>query len=86
MFIVMTNSNTALNDDVKKGVIALIRKNIGPIATPSVVHIVSDLPKTRSGKIMRRILRKIEAGEKDSIGDVSTLAPYTTRSDCFQAI
>ncbi|KNE55467.1 acetate-CoA ligase [Allomyces macrogynus ATCC 38327] len=51
-----------------------VRRAIGPIATPKKVIIVPDLPKTRSGKIMRRILRKIVAGEVDSIGDVSTLA------------
>ena len=50
-----------------------VRAAIGPIATPDII-IYSDLPKTRSGKIMRRILRKVAAGEDDSIGDVSTLA------------
>ncbi|KAJ1419421.1 acetyl-coenzyme A synthetase, partial [Ochromonadaceae sp. CCMP2298] len=50
-----------------------VRAAIGPIATPDFV-VYSDLPKTRSGKIMRRILRKIASGEEDSIGDVSTLA------------
>lgn len=50
-----------------------VRTAIGPFATPDFI-IYSDLPKTRSGKIMRRILRKIAAGEEDSIGDVSTLA------------
>ena len=50
-----------------------VRTAIGPIATPDIV-IFADLPKTRSGKIMRRILRKIAAGEDDSIGDVTTLA------------
>ena len=47
---------------------------IGPIATPDVILIASGLPKTRSGKIMRRILRKIATGEVDQLGDVSTLA------------
>jgi acetyl-CoA synthetase len=50
-----------------------VRTAIGPIATPDFI-VYSDLPKTRSGKIMRRILRKIAAGEHDSIGDVTTLA------------
>lgn len=50
-----------------------MRAAIGPIATPDFI-IYSELPKTRSGKIMRRILRKIAAGEEDSIGDVTTLA------------
>ncbi|KAI0071884.1 acetate--CoA ligase [Panus rudis PR-1116 ss-1] len=51
-----------------------VRKVIGPFAAPKKVYIVSDLPKTRSGKIMRRVLRKIVAGEGDQLGDLSTLA------------
>jgi len=53
-----------------------VRNAIGPIATPDFI-VFCDLPKTRSGKIMRRILRKISAGEEDSIGDISTLADPT---------
>ena len=53
---------------------AWVRKEIGPIATPDIIQLVPDLPKTRSGKIMRRILRKIAADECDSLGDTSTLA------------
>ncbi|MBT7458617.1 MAG: acetate--CoA ligase [Flavobacteriaceae bacterium] len=52
---------------------ALVSKTIGPIAKPDRVQVVSGLPKTRSGKIMRRILRKLAAGEYDQLGDVSTL-------------
>ncbi len=51
-----------------------VRKEIGPIATPDVIHFADALPKTRSGKIMRRILRKIAANELDRLGDTSTLA------------
>ncbi|KAI8380773.1 acetyl-coenzyme A synthetase [Blakeslea trispora] len=51
-----------------------VRKVIGPFATPKRIYVVNDLPKTRSGKIMRRILRKIVNGEQDSLGDTSTLA------------
>ena len=51
-----------------------VREVIGPIATPDVIHWAPALPKTRSGKIMRRILRKIATKETDQIGDVSTLA------------
>ena len=51
-----------------------IREKIGPIATPDFIHITAGLPKTRSGKIMRRILRKIASNEFDSLGDTSTLA------------
>ncbi|ORX82408.1 acetyl-coenzyme a synthetase [Basidiobolus meristosporus CBS 931.73] len=57
-----------------KELVAAIRKHIGPFATPKKIFIVPDLPKTRSGKIMRRILRKIVAGEADSLGDLSTVA------------
>ncbi len=51
-----------------------LRKEIGPIATPDIIQWATDLPKTRSGKIMRRILRKIAAHEYESLGDISTLA------------
>jgi len=51
-----------------------VRKEIGPIATPDIIHFSPSLPKTRSGKIMRRILRKIATDEFDSLGDISTLA------------
>ena len=51
-----------------------MRKVIGPFAAPKKIYLVSDLPKTRSGKIMRRIMRKIVAGEGDQLGDLSTLA------------
>jgi acetyl-CoA synthetase len=51
-----------------------VRKEIGPIATPDIINFAPSLPKTRSGKIMRRILRKIATDEFDSLGDISTLA------------
>lgn len=51
-----------------------VRKEIGPIATPDILHWTDSLPKTRSGKIMRRILRKIAAGDTSNLGDISTLA------------
>ena len=51
----------------------VVREAIGPIAKPDVVHIVPGLPKTRSGKIMRRILRKVASGDTDRLGDTSTL-------------
>ncbi len=61
-------------DDLSAEVISLVRKMIGPIAHIDSVQIVAGLPKTRSGKIMRRILRKIAAQDFDTLGDVSTLA------------
>lgn len=51
----------------------MVRKTIGPIATPKAIIITPDLPKTRSGKIMRRLVRKMLAGE-DELGDLSTLS------------
>ncbi len=51
-----------------------VRKEIGPLATPDVLHWTDSLPKTRSGKIMRRILRKIAADDTSNLGDTSTLA------------
>jgi acetyl-CoA synthetase len=51
-----------------------VRKEIGPIASPDFIQFAPGLPKTRSGKIMRRILRKIATGEYDGLGDISTLA------------
>ena len=54
-----------------------VRKQIGPIATPDLIQFAPSLPKTRSGKIMRRILRKIAANEHDQLGDISTLADPT---------
>ena len=57
-----------------KELVLQVRKVIGPFAAPKKIYIVPDLPKTRSGKIMRRIMRKIIAGEGDQLGDLSTLA------------
>ncbi len=61
--------------------VELVRKEIGPIAKPDVIQLAPGLPKTRSGKIMRRILRKIAAGEVDDLGDTSTLADPTVVDD-----
>ena len=60
--------------ELKKELVTHVRKEIGPIAAPDVIHWAPGLPKTRSGKIMRRILRKIAAGETSDLGDTSTLA------------
>ncbi|SZF02280.1 unnamed protein product [Blumeria hordei] len=59
---------------LKKEIILHVRKSIGPFASPKVIHFLPDLPKTRSGKIMRRVLRKILAGKEDELGDISTLS------------
>jgi acetyl-CoA synthetase len=62
---------------LRKELVAWVRKEIGPIATPDAIQWAPGLPKTRSGKIMRRILRKIAANETDALGDTSTLADPT---------
>ncbi|MFM2318566.1 MAG: acetate--CoA ligase, partial [Pseudomonadota bacterium] len=61
-------------DTLKNDLINLVRKEIGPIAKINLLQWAPSLPKTRSGKIMRRILRKIAANELDGLGDTSTLA------------
>jgi acetyl-CoA synthetase len=62
------------SEAMRKELVAHVRKEIGPIASPDVIQFAPGLPKTRSGKIMRRILRKIAENEVDSLGDTSTLA------------
>ena len=62
------------NDDTRKELIAQVRSEIGPFAAPKAIHFTPGLPKTRSGKIMRRILRKIAKGETEDLGDTTTLA------------
>ncbi len=71
------NSSDKLILDLKK----TIREKIGPIATPDFIHITSGLPKTRSGKIMRRILRKIASNDFENLGDTSTLADPSVVDD-----
>jgi acetyl-CoA synthetase len=61
------------DDNLRKELMALVTKEIGAIARPDLIQWAPGLPKTRSGKIMRRILRKIAENEPDSIGDTSTL-------------
>ena len=70
-FIILKNDKNI--DGIRAEINQLISKTIGPIAKPEKIQIVDGLPKTRSGKIMRRILRKIAAGETDNFGDISTL-------------
>ncbi len=68
------NRGEVADDAMKKNLVQWLRKEIGPIATPDIIQWAPGLPKTRSGKIMRRILRKIATGESDQLGDISTLA------------
>jgi acetyl-CoA synthetase len=71
---VTLNVDVEPTEDLRKELVTWVRKEIGPIASPDVIQWAPGLPKTRSGKIMRRILRKIAANETDSLGDTSTLA------------
>ncbi|MBC7209341.1 MAG: acetyl-coenzyme A synthetase, partial [Pseudomonas sp.] len=61
-------------EELRKELVQWVRKEIGPIASPDLIQFAPGLPKTRSGKIMRRILRKIACNELDNLGDTSTLA------------
>lgn len=69
--------NAEVDDNLRAELVALCSQEIGPIAKPDVIQWAAGLPKTRSGKIMRRILRKIAESEIDSLGDISTLADPT---------
>lgn len=65
---------SAAKSELKKELAAHVRKEIGPIAVPEKIVLTASLPKTRSGKIMRRVLRKIAEGNTDELGDTTTLA------------
>ena len=71
---VTLTAGTEPTEELRKELVKWVRKEIGPIATPDFIQWAPGLPKTRSGKIMRRILRKVAANEIDSLGDTSTLA------------
>ena len=71
---VTLNSGETKSDELKKELVQHVRKEIGPIATPDKIQFADGLPKTRSGKIMRRILRKIAENQPEAVGDTSTLA------------
>ncbi|HEX3132693.1 MAG TPA: acetyl-coenzyme A synthetase, partial [Planctomycetota bacterium] len=72
-YVILKNGHSE-SAELIKGLKDEVRKIIGPIATPDKILITPGLPKTRSGKIMRRILRKVAAQETDNLGDISTLA------------
>ena len=71
---VTLNAGETETGDLERELKLWVRKQIGPLATPDLIHFTPGLPKTRSGKIMRRILRKIAANEPDNLGDTTTLA------------
>ena len=78
---VTLNTGIEPTDDLKKELVQLVRKEIGPIAAFDIIQWAPGLPKTRSGKIMRRILRKIAENDINSIGDISTLADPSVVED-----
>jgi acetyl-CoA synthetase len=71
---VSLNTDTQGDEALRQELVQWVRKEIGPIATPDVIQFAPGLPKTRSGKIMRRILRKIAENDVSNLGDTSTLA------------
>ena len=72
------------SEELRKELVAMVRGEIGPIATVDIIQWAPSLPKTRSGKIMRRILRKIAANEIDTLGDTSTLADPTVVNELIE--
>jgi acetyl-CoA synthetase len=78
---VTLNAGLSGDDDLKKQLVQWVRKEIGPIASPDLIQFAPGLPKTRSGKIMRRILRKIAEDDFSNLGDTSTLADPAVVND-----
>jgi acetyl-CoA synthetase len=78
---VTLNSSATPSDQLRKSLIAWVRREIGPFASPDAIQFTPALPKARSGKIMRRILRKIAEGDVGALGDVSTLADSAVVDD-----
>ena len=81
---VTLNAGVEPSEGLRAELVQLVRKEIGSIATPDVIQWAKGLPKTRSGKIMRRILRKVAANELDSLGDTSTLADPSVVEDIIR--
>jgi acetyl-CoA synthetase len=81
---VTLNSGVEKSDELMKELVKHVRKEIGPIATPDKIQFADGLPKTRSGKIMRRILRKIAENQPEAVGDTSTLADPAVVNDLVE--
>ena len=81
---VTVTAGTKITDDLRKDLTKHVRAEIGPIATPDLIQFSPGLPKTRSGKIMRRILRKIAADDFGNLGDTSTLADPSVVDDLIK--
>ena len=78
------STEAAVNDALILELKKWVRQDIGPIATPDLIQLTAGLPKTRSGKIMRRILRKIAENEFSALGDISTLADPSVVDDLIE--
>jgi acetyl-CoA synthetase len=78
---VTLNAGVEPSEQLRKELVQWVRKEIGPIASPDVIQFAPGLPKTRSGKIMRRILRKIAENDISNLGDTTTLADPTVVQD-----
>ena len=77
-------TGTEPSGELRKELVAWVRREIGPIAAPDVIQFAPGLPKTRSGKIMRRILRKIAENEFGALGDTTTLADPAVVDDLIK--
>ncbi len=77
-------AGAAADEPLRKELINWVRKEIGPFAAPDIIQFAPGLPKTRSGKIMRRILRKIAEDDFSNLGDTSTLADPTVVDDLVE--
>lgn len=82
---VVVGGGSRCSDDLRQALVKAVRSEIGAFAAPDVIHWASGLPKTRSGKIMRRILRKIAAHKFDELGDTSSLADPSVVDDLIQS-
>ena len=83
---IILNAGAMETEGLAKELKLAVRSEIGPFATPDKIVVIPGLPKTRSGKIMRRILRKVPAGEKDRLGDVSTLSDPSVVPKIIEAV
>jgi acetyl-CoA synthetase len=81
---VTLRTGVGIDDALRKNLVQHVRQEIGPIATPDLIQFAPGLPKTRSGKIMRRILRKIAEDEFSNLGDTSTLADPEVVKDLIE--
>lgn len=83
---VCLDAGKEVSDGFVSELITIVREHVGPFAKPDHVYVVSSLPKTRSGKIVRRLLRKIASGKTEDLGDTSTLADQTVLDDLIKAV